>query len=43
MAAVSIAGHTIVLTNVLKEAGGNPTNNFSTGRFDTAGKIKLKL
>jgi aldehyde:ferredoxin oxidoreductase len=30
---------TNVLTNVLNEAGGYPTNNFSSGRFDTAAKI----
>jgi aldehyde:ferredoxin oxidoreductase len=30
---------TNVLTNVLNEAGGYPTNNFSVGRFDTAAKI----
>jgi aldehyde:ferredoxin oxidoreductase len=30
---------TNVLTNVLNEAGGYPTNNFSSGRFDTATKI----
>jgi len=30
---------TNVLTNVINEAGGYPTNNFSTGRFAGAGKI----
>jgi aldehyde:ferredoxin oxidoreductase len=30
---------TNVLTNVLNEAGGYPTKNFSMGRFDTASKI----
>ncbi len=30
---------TNVLTNVINEAGGYPTNNFSTGRFDGASKI----
>jgi aldehyde:ferredoxin oxidoreductase len=30
---------TNVLTNVLNEAGGYPTNNFSVGRFDGASKI----
>ena len=30
---------TNVLTNVLNEAGGYPTNNFSSGRFDGASKI----
>ena len=30
---------TNVLTNVLNEAGGYPTRNFSVGRFDTAAKI----
>ena len=30
---------TNVLTNVLNEAGGYPTNNFSVGRFETATKI----
>ncbi len=30
---------TNVLTNVLNEAGGYPTRNFSSGRFDTAAKI----
>jgi len=30
---------TNVLTNVLNEAGGYPTNNFSKGRFDGASKI----
>ncbi len=30
---------TNVLTNVLNEAGGYPTNNFSTGQFDGATKI----
>jgi aldehyde:ferredoxin oxidoreductase len=30
---------TNVLTNVLNEAGGYPTRNFSTGRFDTSAKI----
>jgi aldehyde:ferredoxin oxidoreductase len=30
---------TNVLTNVLNEAGGYPTQNFSSGRFDTATKI----
>ena len=30
---------TNVLTNVLNEAGGYPTNNFSVGRFDGAAKI----
>jgi aldehyde:ferredoxin oxidoreductase len=30
---------TNVLTNVLNEAGGYPTNNFSSGQFDGASKI----
>lgn len=30
---------TNVLVNILNEAGGLPTKNFSTGRFDGAGKI----
>jgi aldehyde:ferredoxin oxidoreductase len=30
---------TNVLTNVVNEAGGYPTNNFSTGQFDGASKI----
>lgn len=30
---------TNVLTNVLNEAGGYPTHNFSSGRFDAAAKI----
>lgn len=30
---------TNVLTNVLNEAGGYPTRNFSVGRFDTSAKI----
>jgi aldehyde:ferredoxin oxidoreductase len=30
---------TNVLTNVINEAGGYPTHNFSTGRFDGASKI----
>jgi aldehyde:ferredoxin oxidoreductase len=30
---------TNVLTNVLNEAGGYPTNNFSSGQFDGAAKI----
>jgi aldehyde:ferredoxin oxidoreductase len=30
---------TNVLTNVLSEAGGYPTRNFSTGQFEGAGKI----
>jgi aldehyde:ferredoxin oxidoreductase len=30
---------TNVLTNILNEAGGYPTNNFATGRFSTATKI----
>ncbi len=30
---------TNVLTNILNEAGAYPTNNFSSGRFDGAGKI----
>jgi aldehyde:ferredoxin oxidoreductase len=30
---------TNVLTNVLNEAGGYPTRNFSAGRFDTSAKI----
>jgi len=30
---------TNVLTNVMNEAGGYPTNNFSAGRFDGASKI----
>ena len=30
---------TNVLTNVLNEAGGYPTNNFSSGRFDGGSKI----
>lgn len=30
---------TNVLTNVLNEAGGYPTNNFSVGRFDNSSKI----
>ncbi len=30
---------TNVLTNVINEAGGFPTNNFSTGQFDGAGDI----
>ena len=30
---------TNVLTNVINEAGGYPTNNFSSGRFDGASKI----
>jgi len=30
---------TNVLTNVINEAGGYPTNNFSTGQFDGAAKI----
>jgi len=30
---------TNILTNVINEAGGYPTNNFSTGRFDGAGAI----
>jgi aldehyde:ferredoxin oxidoreductase len=30
---------TNVLTNVLNEAGGYPTNNFSVGRFETGTKI----
>ena len=30
---------TNVLTNVVNEAGGYPTNNFSSGRFDGAGAI----
>ena len=30
---------TNVMTNVLNEAGGYPTNNFSVGRFETATKI----
>ena len=30
---------TNVLTNVLSEAGGYPTRNFSSGQFDGAGKI----
>jgi aldehyde:ferredoxin oxidoreductase len=30
---------TNVLTNVINEAGGYPTNNFSTGQFDGASKI----
>jgi aldehyde:ferredoxin oxidoreductase len=30
---------TNVLTNVLNEAGGYPTRNFSEGRFDTSAKI----
>jgi aldehyde:ferredoxin oxidoreductase len=30
---------TNVLTNVVNEAGGYPTNNFSSGRFDGASKI----
>ncbi len=30
---------TNVLTNVLNEAGGYPTNNFKTGRFEGASKI----
>ncbi|MDQ1324716.1 MAG: aldehyde:ferredoxin oxidoreductase [Chloroflexota bacterium] len=30
---------TNVLTNILNEAGGYPTNNFQTGRFDGAEKI----
>jgi aldehyde:ferredoxin oxidoreductase len=30
---------TNVLTNVINEAGGYPTRNFSTGRFDGASKI----
>jgi aldehyde:ferredoxin oxidoreductase len=30
---------TNVLTNILNEVGGYPTNNFATGRFDGAAKI----
>lgn len=30
---------TAVLVNILNEAGGLPTRNFTTGRFDGAGKI----
>ncbi len=30
---------TNVLTNILNEVGGYPTNNFTTGRFDGAAKI----
>jgi aldehyde:ferredoxin oxidoreductase len=30
---------TNVLTNVLNEAGGYPTNNFAVGRFETSAKI----
>ena len=30
---------TNILTNILNEAGGYPTRNFSTGRFDGAGSI----
>ncbi len=30
---------TNILTNVINEAGGYPTNNFSTGQFDGASKI----
>ncbi|GFM38062.1 aldehyde ferredoxin oxidoreductase family protein [Desulfovibrio psychrotolerans] len=30
---------TNILTNILNEAGGYPTRNFSTGRFDGAGNI----
>jgi aldehyde:ferredoxin oxidoreductase len=30
---------TNILTNVLNEAGGYPTRNFSVGRFDTSAKI----
>ncbi|MFC1840555.1 aldehyde ferredoxin oxidoreductase family protein [Thermodesulfobacteriota bacterium] len=30
---------TNVLTNIVNEAGGYPTNNFSSGRFDGASKI----
>jgi hypothetical protein len=29
-----------VLTNVVNEAGGYPTNNFKTGQFDGASKIR---
>ncbi len=34
---------TNVLTNIVNEAGGFPTRNFSTGRFEDAGKVSGEM